>query len=65
LSAECARLSVTAFGALALVAWNLPDLGARRPLLSGRLRRFFSRPVGAFSIFGRIVGFRVELGICA
>ncbi|WP_157460809.1 MULTISPECIES: hypothetical protein [Bradyrhizobium] len=56
---------MSAFGALALVAWNLPDLGARRPLLSGRLRRFFSQPVGAFSIFGRIVGFRVELGICA
>lgn len=40
-----------ALGALALVAWNLPNLGARRPSLSGRLRRFFQQASDAFRVF--------------
>ena len=41
---------MAAFGALALVAWDLPNLGARRPYLSGRLRRFFQQAIGGSSV---------------
>jgi uncharacterized LabA/DUF88 family protein len=48
---ECGRLNVDALGALASMAWNLPNLGARRPNLSGRLRPLFQQATGAFKCF--------------